>query len=154
MQIYQHILGSAETPENAALLHRLDHRHAVDRLILPRSDLARRRLRTRTEAGHEVAVALSREERLFDGALLALSEESALIVKVEAEAWLRLRPRDNTAALKLGYHAGNLHWRVRFAGGELLIAIETELSRYRGRLTEMTAAGEIEDLGIGEEGGS
>lgn len=154
MQVYDHILGAADTPETATLLHRLDHAHAVDRLILPRADLARRRLRTRTEAGREVAVALPRDQKLFDGAVLALSDEAALVVKVEAEHWLNVRPRNSAAALKLGYHAGNLHWRVRFAAGDLLIAIETEEHRYRDRLADLIAAGEAEILGVTAEGGA
>mgnify|MGYP006140052353 CR=1 FL=1 len=46
----------------------------------------------------------------------ALAEARAVIVRVEPEAWLRLRPADAAAALAVGYHAGNLHWRVRFEG--------------------------------------
>lgn len=154
MEVYENIIGPSDAPDTAKRLHRLDHEHAVDYLVLPRADLARRRLRTRTEAGREVAVALPRDMRLFDGAVLALSDDAALVVRVEAEEWLRLKPRDAQAALKLGYHTGNLHWRVRFDGLELHVALETEIARYRDRLAEMVGAGEVEDLGIKTVGGA
>ena len=35
---------------------------------------------------------------------------------------------------KLGYHAGNLHWRVRFAGEALLVALEAPMDDYLARL--------------------
>ena len=143
MDIFTTILGAADAPELHDRLHALSHAHAVDVLRLPRADLARRRLRTRTEAGREVAVALPRERQLFDGAVLALSDTAALVVRVEAEHWLRLAARDEATALRLGYFCGNLHWRVRFEGAHLLVAVETEERLYLDRLAPMLAAGDI-----------
>jgi urease accessory protein len=37
----------------------------------------------------------------------------------------------------LGYHAGNLHWRVRFQGEVLFVALEGRLEDYTARLGEM-----------------
>lgn len=143
MNIISDIVGPADQPDLRALLHKLDHAHAVDHLRLPRSELARRRFRGVTDAGHEIAIALPRDIQLFDGAVLAIDESAALVVRVETEAWLRLIPRDTATALKLGYFAGNLHWRVRFEGEVLLIAIETEERRYLERLKPMLDAGDI-----------
>ena len=148
MDVFDAILGDAADPETAAALHRLDHRGRLDSLVLPRSDLARRRLRARTEAGAEVAVALPRSERLFDGAVLRLDEAGALVVRVEAETWLRVRPENAAAALTLGYHAGNLHWRVRFDGDDLLVAVEGPEESYRARLEPLTLDGRAIVLGV------
>ncbi|MWB77411.1 urease accessory protein UreE [Pseudooceanicola sp. 216_PA32_1] len=141
MQIYSDILGPAADFHDA--LHRLDHAHAVDVLRLPRADLARRRLRTRSEGGQEVALALPRDKHLYDGAVLAISDQAALVVRVETETWIRLKARDQAMALKLGYFCGNLHWRVRFDGDILMIAVETEERLYHDRLAPMIAAGEV-----------
>lgn len=149
MQIYSDILGSSDEFHDA--LHRLDHAHAVDVLRLPRADLARRRLRTRTEGGAEVALALPRDKALFDGAVLAMSDTAALVVRVETETWIRLTARDQAMALKLGYFCGNLHWRVRFDGEILMIAVETEERLYHDRLAPMIAAGEVRLLPSGAE---
>lgn len=143
MHLFTEILGSCETPAIAAALHRLEHDGAVDALMVPREDLARRRLRARTVTGRDVAIALPRDTRLFDGAVLELSDTAALVVRVEAESWLRLTPADSATALALGYHAGNLHWRVRFEGGDLWVALERPEATYRDRLREFVDAGRV-----------
>lgn len=151
MNVYSEIVGAADAPDIHARLHRLEHAQAVDHLRLPRTDLARRRLRTRTEAGREVAIALPRDQQLFDGAVLALSEDFALVVRVEAEQWLRLTARDQGAALRAGYFCGNLHWRVRFEDDVILVAIETEERLYLERLAPMIEAGDVRILGAVEK---
>ncbi|MGR3742696.1 MAG: urease accessory protein UreE [Pseudooceanicola nanhaiensis] len=146
MIVFSEILGAADAPGFHEPLHRLGHAHAVDHLRLPRADLSRRRLRTRTEAGREVAIALPRDQQLFDGAVLALSDDGALVVRVEAEHWLRLEARDHATALRLGYFCGNLHWRVRFEDTLLLVAVETEERLYHDRLAPMVEAGAVRVL--------
>ncbi|MEM6677764.1 MAG: urease accessory protein UreE [Pseudomonadota bacterium] len=141
MDLYTAILGPADGPEFATALHRLEHREAVDWVVLPRADLPRRRLRAVSERGQSVAIALPRDEKLYDGAVLRLDDEAALVVKVEAEDWLRVRPAGAEAALRIGYHAGNLHWRVRFDGTDLMVALEGPEDRYRARLADMVAEG-------------
>lgn len=141
MQIYSEILGSMADFHDA--LHRLDHAHGVDVLRMARGDLARRRTRATTEGGVEVAIALPRDKKLFDGAVLALSEETALVVRVEAEDWLALQAKDHGAALRLGYFCGNLHWRVRFDDNTILVAIETEERLYLDRLAPMLDEGAV-----------
>lgn len=144
MQVFSEILGSNEAPEIATVLHRLDHMDAVDELLLPRSELSRKRFRARTRAGRDVAVALPRDMHLFDGAVLELSDCSALVVRVETETWLRISPADTATGLALGYHAGNLHWRVRFERAALLVALEGPEERYRDRLRDFLEERTIE----------
>jgi urease accessory protein len=57
-----------------------------------------------------------------------------LVVRVDKEHWLRLEPRSLADAVELGYHAGNLHWRVRFQGEALLVALEAPVDDYLDRL--------------------
>lgn len=135
------ILGAASDPEIHEALHRLEHKGAVDSLSLDPADLARRRMRLTSAQGRDCALALPRSARLFNGAVLALDAEMALVVRVTEQRWLRLRPRDAAAALALGYHAGNLHWRVRFDGGDLLIALEGPEADYLARLEAQLAEG-------------
>lgn len=144
---FTEILGASSDPWLHDRLHQLEHRAGLDELRLSRADLLRRRLRAHTTAGREVAIALPRETPLFDGAVLELREDHALVVRVEAEEWLRLIPRDSSVALRLGYHAGNLHWRVRFDGPALLIAVENEIARYMDRLGHFLDSGEARCAG-------
>jgi len=151
MNIISDIIGPADQADLRDQLHKLDHAHAVDHLRLPRSELARRRFRGITDAGLEIAIALPRDRQLFDGAVLAIDETAALVVRVETEEWLRFVACDAATALRLGYFAGNLHWRVRFEGEVLLIAVETEERVYLERLEPMLQAGDIcRDLADGD----
>ena len=143
MRIVDHILGGRLDADLAHRLHHLEHRGAVDVLAVPNADIARRRLRATTSGGRDVAVALPRDQTLFDGAVLALEADYALVVRVGAERWLRLTPRAPADALELGYHAGNLHWRVRFDGDALLVAIEGPPDAYLARLGALVADGRV-----------
>jgi len=131
------VLGSRVEAHLAEALHELEHHGAVDILPLPPGDVGRRRLRMRTRGGADLAISLPREQALFDGAVLLLEPARAIIVRVDAERWLRLSPRSIADAVELGYHAGNLHWRVRFAGESLLVALEAPVDDYMARLGGM-----------------
>src|SRR5258707_13660013 len=111
------VLGSRLEPAFSKRIHELEHRGAIDLLMVPAADVARRRLRATTREGAEVAIALPRDQQLFDGAVLLIEPDRAIVVRVAEERWLRLQPRAIADAIELGYHAGNLHWRARFARG-------------------------------------
>ena len=155
MHLVTSILGSANDPQFHDEVHRLEHAGHLEWLILPRADLARRRLRAATDKGSEIAIALPRDVGLFDRALLIQQSDLAVVVRVEAERWLAVRPRDQATALALGYHAGNLHWRVRFDGDLLMVAIERPLESYIDRLSEFMDNGSVaieEASGEAQEG--
>ena len=147
METYSDILGLADTPDIAKELHRLDHAGTLDVVYVAAADLARRRMRVRSKAGRDVAIALPRDTCLSEGAVLRMDAAGGLVVRVEAERWLRVRPADAAAALRVGYHAGNLHWRVKFDGGHLLIGVETDVQTYIDRLLELVNAGQAVILG-------
>lgn len=134
MLIIDRIIGSRAEPAMSERLHVLEHKGLVDTLRVEPADIERRRLRVRTEAGAEIAVALPREQKLYDGAVLLLEPTRAIVVRVNADRWLRLTPHSVEDAVELGYHAGNLHWRVRFEGACLLVALEAPVEDYLGRL--------------------
>jgi urease accessory protein len=135
------VLGNAAEPALAARLHELAHRGAVETITLRAEDVARRRLRVVTDRGTEGAIVLGRSERLDDGAVLLLEAERAVVVQLESPRWLGLRPRDVAAALELGYLAGNMHWKVRFESGAILIRTEGNPADYRARVGDLLADG-------------
>jgi len=156
MEIVSTLVGEMNAPEFHDRLHRLEHAGALEWLVLPRAELARRRLRAVTDQGRDIAIALPREVALFDRAVLVLRDDLAVVLRVEAENWLTLRPRDAAAALALGYHAGNLHWRVRFQGDLLEVALEGPTESYVERLLGFLEDGRvvIEDAEDVLEGGT
>jgi urease accessory protein len=89
-----------------------------------------------------VAVALSRNERLSNGAVLILSEDRAIIVRTNEQRWMKLAPRDLDAAVALGYFIGNLHWRVRFEPGAILVALDGPEGDFQARLEAFLSSGE------------
>ena len=131
------VLGSRLEPELSEALHQLEHRGGIDIVNVPVADLARRRLLIATQAGEELAIALPRQEKLFDGAVLLLDDDRAIVVRAASERWLRLEPRSISDAVELGYHVGNLHWRVRFGGEVLLVALEGRPEDYTARLENL-----------------
>jgi urease accessory protein len=136
----ERVLGSRLEPELSEELHRLEHRGAVDVVNVPVADLARRRLLITTRGGVELAIALPRHQKLFDGAVLVLDTDSAIVVRAATERWLKLEPRSIADAVELGYHVGNLHWRVRFGGEVLFVALEGRPEDYIARLEDMVAS--------------
>lgn len=133
----ENIIGSIDTPAIADQLHHLAHVGRVEYIHLSRGDLARHRLRVKSSAGNEYGIALPRSQHLSNGAVLVLEADRAVVIRLEEEQWLVLEPRDVPAALELGYHAGNMHWRVQFDAGRLRIAIEGEEGTYLARLESL-----------------
>ncbi len=148
-----HVVGSRLESAFSEEIHRLEHRGAVDEVNIPVADLARRRLLATTRAGEELAIALPRHQKLFDGAILLIDGERAIVVRAATERWMRLEPRSISDAIELGYHAGNLHWRVRFQGEALFVALEGRPEDYTARLEEMISARRVGVSILDEEEG-
>lgn len=137
------IVGQAADPEIGERLHELSHGGRVEYLVLGREEMSRHRLRTRTDRGTECAIALPRSQHLANGAVLLLEAQRAVVVRMKDQAWLPLLPRDAAAALELGYFAGNMHWRVRFDGTTLDIALDDSEESYLARLAPLLADGRV-----------
>ncbi len=143
MRLIENVIGNRNDAALASALHRLEHRDSVDILALDGAEISRRRFRATTAQGQDVAIALPRDQRLHDGAVLLLEADYALLLQVTTPRWLRVVPRDVAAAVELGYHAGNLHWRVKFDGAVLLVALEGPPAAYRARLQHMIDADSV-----------
>jgi urease accessory protein len=145
----ERVIGTRSDPSHHDRLHELEHHGAVDFVKVATADLDRRRLLARTEKGEEVAITLPRDQKLFDGAVLLLSETRAIVVRAGEQRWLRVSPRSASDALELGYHAGNLHWRVRFEGEDLLVSLDGPADRYAARIEPLVRDGRVT---VSEEG--
>ena len=83
--------------------------------------------------------------------MLLLEDHRAIVVRVATERWLRLEPRSIADAVELGYHVGNLHWRVRFGGEVLLVALEGRPEDYTARLENLIASRRVGVTVLDEE---
>ncbi|MGE6689888.1 urease accessory protein UreE [Stutzerimonas stutzeri] len=135
------ILGSAVDPDIGDQLHQLEHEGRVESLWLAPEDTQRHRLRLLSDQGTDCAIALDRRLHLFNGAVLLIDAQRAIVVRTQDQQWLRIAPLDAEAALELGYFAGNMHWAVRFEDGHLLIAQSGSRADYLARLEPILADG-------------
>jgi urease accessory protein len=140
------IIGHASDPELVERLHALSHKGRVEYLELSRDDTHRHRLRKETDKGTDCAVALDRAAQLDDGAILLLDDLRAVVVRMEESRWLRLQPKDTTTAVELGFLCGNLHWRVRFDGPVMAVALDGPEEDYLARLAPFLEKGRVERL--------
>jgi urease accessory protein len=135
------VVGPVTDPVIADQLHHLEHHGRVETITLSEEDTQRRRLRVVTDAGTECALMLDRSAQLYDGAVVLLTEERAVVVRTQEPDWLRIQPRDTAAALEIGYFSGNMHWTVRFAGDVIEIAMQGEAASYLERLAPFLSDG-------------
>ncbi|WP_423415673.1 urease accessory protein UreE [Hyphomicrobium sp. B1] len=135
------VVGDRSDPYLREKLHDLSHRGSIDIVELSTLDLDRHRLRARTEGGEEIAIALPRDEKLFDGAVLHVDDKRAIVVRAGEQRWMRLSPRSLRDAVELGYHAGNLHWRVRFGASDIMVALDGPIASYLARIEHIVKAG-------------
>ena len=74
---------------------------------------------------------------------MLFEEGRAIVVRMSEEEWLTLVPIDLAAAVELGYFSGNLHWRVRFEGSNLKVALEGPENIYLDRLKPFFESGRV-----------
>ncbi|MGF1624474.1 MAG: urease accessory protein UreE [Alphaproteobacteria bacterium] len=141
MDTLSRVLGNAADPEMAETLHRVSHSGRVEYLTLDAADMKRHRLRAQTDAGAACAIALPRDQKLCNGAILLIEPQRAIVVRLTEQPVLRIQPSDAASALELGYLAGNMHWRVAFDGATLEIAQEGDQRAYLARLAPLLESG-------------
>jgi urease accessory protein len=144
LRVLDHIVGWATEDAVARQLHDLRHQQAVEYLHLDVHDLDRSRLRVTSDAGIDYAVVLPRGTALADGAVLLLEAGRAVVVRAGAPRTLTLRATDGAAALRLGYLAGHLHWKVTQNDDILVVHLEGPESDYTARIAELLTSGRIE----------
>lgn len=140
------ILGNASDPRYQAALHDLEHAGGIELLFVPPEDSGRKRFRLTTDRGTDCAISFNRDEDLKDGALLYISPERAIIARFGEQHVWRLKPKDQAAALKLGWNAGNLHWRVRFEDDVLTVLLDAPLHTYRARVLPLLEEGSVSEI--------
>ncbi len=137
------VIGNEDDPAIHHRLHALAHANAIEYVFVAEAEAGRRRFRLVTDRGTDCAISLDRDEDLPDGGVLLLEPDRAIVVRLsEAKIW-RLHPASQEAALQLGWHAGNLHWRVRFESTDLLVLLDGPIEDYRARIQPMITTGQV-----------
>lgn len=134
------VLGHEADVDLAEPLRHLRHHGAVEYLHLTAPDLERRRLRVTSDGGTEYAVVLPRDQELTDGAVLALDDHGAVVVRAGARRTLTFRATTVQSGLLLGFLAGHLHWKSSFDGDQLTVTVEGADSDYLDRVADLVAS--------------
>ena len=137
------IVGHLSDVPIAEILHKLDHQNLIERVTLLPEDLKRHRLKATTDKGYEVAISIPRDIALEDGSVVYLDTKRAIIITASKQKWLIITASTAALALQLGYHAGNLHWKVRFDGIDIHVAVIGSYQPYIDRLSSLFEPGEL-----------
>ncbi|MBU8808717.1 urease accessory protein UreE [Mycolicibacterium goodii] len=144
LRILDGIVGWATDAAIAGRLHELQHRGAVEYVHLDAHDLDRKRLRVSTDVGTAYAIVLPRDATLADGAVLLLDDDRAVVVRAGAPQTLTLRAVDTAAALRLGFVAGHLHWKVDQHGDTMVVRLQAPQDDYTARIADLLSSGRVE----------
>ena len=93
----------------------------VDELLLSSSDLTRRIFRKRTQSGREVKVTLPRHTILRPGDVLLVDVATMVVVRVQPEWLLAIRPTGFAQIAEIGHQLGNRHIPIQIDDAELLV---------------------------------
>lgn len=140
------VVGWVTEQAVADRLHELRHEHAVEYLHLDVHDLDRKRLRATSDAGTDYAIMLPRDSTLADGAVLLLEPDRAVVVRAGAPQTMTLRANDISAALRLGFLAGQLHWKADQRDDTFVVHLEGPRADYTSRIVELLESGRVESL--------
>ncbi|SNS81723.1 urease accessory protein UreE [Rhodococcoides kyotonense] len=144
--VIEEIVGHELESDVAVALHELRHDHRVEYVHLDSGDLDRSRLRVTSDAGNDYAIALPRNKRLVDGAVLVLNTGRAVVVRAGRPQQLCLRAIDTASAMQLGFLAGHLHWKATMDAETMTVTLEGPESDYRARIADLMSSGGVEQL--------
>jgi urease accessory protein len=145
METFSEIVGHHSDASLHDRLHELEHEGKVLFLSVPGSEMGRRRFKTKDQNGVEYGVALDRAEELRDGSVLFIDDDRAVVVRGDEGAIMTLRALTTQGAIQLGWHAGHLHWRVRFGDDDTMaVLLDAPPSDYEERIRSWIDNGSIE----------
>ena len=92
------------------------------------------RKRVRTEAGHEIALALPTGSRLQPGAVIAVAGDWYAVVEAREEPVIAIAPRDQDEAVRVAFDVGNRHFPLAIQDGRLLVPDDSAMEQLVRRL--------------------
>ena len=133
MILVEKALGNARDPSWAQLLEDA----VIDTLDLDQWQAQKSRMRLKTEAGVEVAIALDRNTHLRDGDVLAWDEPNLVaivarvtlkeVMVIKLDALLSRSPEELArACVELGHALGNQHWPAVVKGTSVYVPLTVD----------------------------
>ena len=142
--IFEKILGNESDELFSEKIHHLSHKSLVDYIEIKPEDSYRRRMRMVSIEGREYKLAIPRSQKIENGSILWLSEESAVVIRILNGPKIRVIPKNISSAVRLGYHCGNLHWKTNFFQDGIDIILSGESQNYFDRLETLEEFADFE----------
>jgi urease accessory protein len=93
----------------------------VETVYLRSDDLVKRIQRVTTDHGREIGIRLKETKDLTEGDLLYLDERIAIVVRVQEDDLLVIRPRNLKQMGEIAHQLGNRHLPAQFEGEEMWV---------------------------------
>ena len=112
--IFNKIIGNIDEISN------LDEFH-IERIYLNSEDLLKRILRVTSDHNQEYGISLEKDEKLNDGDLLYNEDNKLIVIKVNQEDVLVIKPSNMTQMGIIAHELGNRHLPAQFEDGKMII---------------------------------
>ena len=112
--IFNKILGNIEDISNIDEFH-------IERIYLNSEELLKRILRVTSDHNKEYGISLENDEKLKDGDILYKEDKTLIVIKVNQEDVLIIKPSNMTEMGIIAHELGNRHLPAQFEDGKMII---------------------------------
>lgn len=124
--IFDRILGNINNLNDLNKVH-------IEKIYIDSADSLKRILRVVSDHKKEYGIALSENIELRDGDILYKDDKNIIIIKVNGDDVLVIRPKSMTDMGIIAHSLGNRHLQAQFEDGKMIIQydplVESELKR-------------------------
>ena len=124
--IFNQIKGNIRDIENINNYH-------IEKIFINSDDTLKRILRVTSDHNNEYGIALDKNEELKDGDILLNDGKNLVVIKVNGEDVLVIKPDNITEMGIIAHSLGNRHLQAQFNDGKMIIQydslVEEELKR-------------------------
>lgn len=112
--IFNEIAGNIKDIKSLEGLH-------VETIYIDNEDLSKRILRVISDHNREYGISLENGEKLQDGDILFKDDKGIIVVKVNSEDVIVIKPTNMTEMGIIAHALGNRHIQAQFKNGEMIV---------------------------------
>lgn len=124
--IFNKVIGNTNEIDNLNSYH-------IEKIYLDSEDMLKRIIRVTSDHNNEYGIALEDSEKLTDGDILYKVDKQLIVVKVNSEDVLVIKPKTITEMGVIAHAIGNRHLQAQFEENKMIIQydrlVEEELKR-------------------------
>lgn len=124
--IFNKVIGNTNEIDNLNSYH-------IEKIYLDSEDMLKRIVRVTSDHNNEYGIALEDSEKLTDGDILYKKDKQLIVVKVNSEDVLVIKPKTITEMGVIAHAIGNRHLQAQFEEDKMIIQydrlVEEELKR-------------------------